>query len=66
MFQETCDKISKQEKEELRKLRETYHKKQHKILLDSSANSLKVSQETDNQFFNRQEDRLKQLREYLK
>ena len=51
-FQEQWDQRSKQEKEELKKLRETYHEKQHKIfadkqqklLIDSVANKLKVFQ----------------------
>ena len=34
LFQEQFIKIIKQEEEELQHLKETYHKKQHKILFD--------------------------------
>ena len=54
MFQETCDKISKQEEEEIQWLRETYHKKQHKMVVDLSSNELKLSQETYDKKIKRQ------------
>ena len=44
---------------------ETYHDKQHKIVIDSSANELKVPRETDYQFLKRQEEILKQMRDDL-
>ena len=47
-------------------MRETYHDKQHKIMVDSSANKLKVSRETADQLYNRQEDILQNMREDLK
>ena len=51
MFQEQWDQRSKQEKEELQHLRKTYHDRQHKIMIDSSANKLKLSQETTDIYF---------------
>ena len=47
-------------------MRETYHDKQHKIMIDSSANELQVSWDTAEQIFRRQEDSLQQMREDLK
>ena len=44
---------------------ETCHNKQHKIIIDSSANELKVSRETADQLFKRQEESLKNMREDL-
>ena len=58
MFQEQWYKIFKQEEEEIQKLRETYHDKKHKIMIDSSANGPKVSRETADQLFRIQEDSL--------
>ena len=43
MFQEQWNQRSKQEEEELQQLRETYHKKQHRIIIDSLSNELQVS-----------------------
>ena len=50
MFQEQWDQIIKQQGEELQQLSETYHDKQHKIMIYSSANKLKVSLETADTF----------------
>ena len=50
IFQEQRDQRSKQQEEELQQWRETYHDKKHKITIDSSANELKVSQETAHKF----------------
>ena len=49
IFQEKWYRRSKQE-EELQKSREKYHDKQHKIVIDSSANELKVSLEKADRF----------------
>ena len=65
MFQEKWYQISKQEEEELQQLRETYHYKQHNIMIYSSANELKMSRETADQLFKRQEVILKQMIEVL-
>ena len=45
MFQEQGYQRSEKQEEELKQLIETYHYKQHKIMIDSSANELKVSRE---------------------
>ena len=47
-------------------MKETYHDKQQKIIIDSSANKLNVSLETADWLFKRQEEILKQMREDLK
>ena len=39
-FQEKCYQRSKQSQEELQKLRETYHYKQHKILINKQTKNL--------------------------
>ena len=45
---------------------ETYHDKQHRIMINSSANKLNVSRETADQLYKTQEEILNQLREDLK
>ena len=61
-FQEQWDQRSKPEEEELQNLRETYPNKKQKIIIDSSSNELKVSQEKAGQLFKRQEYILQQMR----
>ena len=51
LFQEEWYHKKKQEEEELQQLREKYHEKQQKIMIYSSANGLKVLQETSDNFF---------------
>ena len=51
LFQEEWYHKKTQEEEELQKLREKYHEKQQKIMIYSSANGLKVLQETSDNFF---------------
>ena len=51
MFQEQWDQRSKQEEEELQQLRETYNNQKHKTMIDSSANEVKVLQETADRVF---------------
>ena len=52
--------------EELKQLREIYHEKQHKIMIDSSPNKLEVSRETSDHLFKIQEYSIQQMRKYLK
>ena len=61
VFQEQWYQIIKQQEEELSQFRETYHNKQHKTMIDSSVNVMKVS----HQLFRIQEESLKEMSEYL-
>ena len=58
MFQEQWNQRSKQQQQDLQQLKETYHDKEHKTMIDSSANELKMSQKKPDQLFKRQHDSL--------
>ena len=47
-------------------MRETYHDKQQKIMIDSSDNELKFSLKAADQLFKRQEESLHKMSEHLK